>query len=154
MTVSVGRVDPTPTGRRAAVVVVQVLKDLREDAMEKLTVVIQPGLDRTRLLATCGTEEILKAVLAAPREAHHRAAPTLLESLALWCQRPAGVVLALGELRDGAALGLCDEFGFGGRTLHYNVDVRRQHPVMARPRLAGVGDFRALRRAAGRWGGR
>jgi len=122
--------------------------------MEKLTVVIQPALGRTRLLATCGSEEILKAVLAPAAQAHGRAAPTLLEGLALWCQRPAGVVLSLGELRDGAALGLCDEFGFGGRTLHYHVDVCRQHPVVPRPRLAGVGDFRALRRAAGRWGGR
>ena len=113
MTVSVGRVDPTPSGRGEAVVVVEGPEDLWEDAMEKLTVVIQPGLDRTRLLATCGTEEIFKAVLAAPREVHRRAAPTLLEGLALWYQRPAGVVLWLGEVRDGAALALCDDFGYG-----------------------------------------
>ena len=122
--------------------------------MEKLTVVIQPELGRTRLLATCGVEEVFKAALAPAAQAHHRAAPTLLEGLALWFQRPVGVVLSLGELRDGTALGLCDEFGFGARTLHYSVDVRRPPRQFAAPRLAGVGDFRALRRAAGRWGAR
>jgi hypothetical protein len=120
--------------------------------MEKLTVVIQPELGQTRLLATCGGGEVLKAVLAAPTQVHRRAAPTLLEGLALWYQRPVGVVLCLGEVRDGAALALCDDFGFGERTLHYHVDVRRQRPPLTPPRLAGVGNFRALRRAAGRWG--
>jgi hypothetical protein len=119
--------------------------------MEKLTVVIQPELGQTRLLARCGTEEVLKAMLTAPAQVHCRAAPTLLEGLALWYQRPAGVVLCLDEVRDGAALALCDDFGFGAHTLHYHVDVRRQRPVRTPPRLAGVGDFRALRRAAGRW---
>jgi hypothetical protein len=122
--------------------------------MEKLTVVIQPELGHTRLLATCGPEEILKAVLAPPTHAHRRAAPTLLEGLALWFQQPVGVVLTLAELRDGIALDLCDAFGFGGRTLHYSVDVRRQPRPFAAARLAGVGDFRALRRVAGRWGAR
>lgn len=121
--------------------------------MDKLTVVIRPERWRTQLLATCGGEEVLKAVLAAPTDAHRRAAPTLLEGLALWYQRPLGVVLCLGEVREGAALALCDDFGVGERTLHYHVDVRRrQRPQVAAPRLAGVGDFRALRRAAGRWG--
>lgn len=121
--------------------------------MERLTVVIQPERWRTRVLATCGAEEVFKAVLGAPAEAHRRAAPTLLEGLALWYQRPLGVVLCLGEVREGAALALCDDFGVGERTLHYHVDVRRQRPQLTPPRLAGVGDFRALRRAAGRWGG-
>jgi len=121
--------------------------------MEKLTVVIQPELGQTRLLARCGTEEVLKAVLTAPAQAHRRAAPTLLEGLALWYQRPAGVVLCLDQVRDGATLALCDDFGFGGHTLHYHVEVRRLRSQISPPRLAGVGDFRALRRAAARWGG-
>ncbi len=115
---------------------------LRGDA----TAIIRPDHVRTRLLVTYGTEEVLKALLAPTTQVHRRAAPTLLEGLSLWFQQPLGVVLAVDELRDGAVLGLCDDFGFGERTLHYHVDVRQRAPRGRSARLGGVGDFRELRR--------
>jgi len=118
--------------------------------MEKLTAVIRPDLVRTRLLVTHGPEEVLKALLAPGRQVHRRAAPTLLEGLSLWFQQPLGVMLAVDDVREGAALGLCDDFGFGARTLHYAVEVRRRAARQGSARLDGVGDFRELRRAL-RW---
>jgi hypothetical protein len=120
--------------------------------MEKLTAVIRPDLCRTRLLVSYGREEVLKALLAPATQVHRRAAPTLLEGLALWFQQPLGVVLAVDELHDGAALGLCDDFGFGARTVHYHVDVRQRAARRGLVGLGGIGDFRALRRQLRRVG--
>jgi hypothetical protein len=116
--------------------------------MEKLTAVIRPDHVRTQLLVRCGAEEVLKAVLPSPTPPHWRAAPTLLEGLALWFQQPVGIVLALDDLRVGTALGLCDEFGFGQHTIHFHVEVRRRVATRLRRslRLDGRGDFRQLRR--------
>lgn len=116
--------------------------------MEKLTAIIRPDHVHSQVLVRCGTEEVLKAVLPSAGPPHGRAAPTLLEGLALWFQRPVGVVLALDELPRGAALGLCDEFGFGQHTVHFHVEVQRRLPArLARSvRLDGCGDFRQLRR--------
>jgi len=116
--------------------------------MEELKAVIRPDHVRTRMLVTHGAEEVLKAVLAAPGSPHGRAASTLLEGLALWFQQPVRVLLTLEDLYLGAALGLCDKLGFGHRTLHYDVDVRRPAAphLAASLRLGGCGDFRQLRR--------
>jgi hypothetical protein len=120
--------------------------------MEKLTAVIRPDLCRTRLLVRYGREEVLKALLAPATQVHRGAAPTLLEGLALWFQQPLGVVLAVDEVRDGAVLGLCDDLGFGARTLHYAVEVRRRASRQGAARLDGLGDFRELRRQLRRLG--
>lgn len=120
--------------------------------MEKLTAVIRPDLVRTRLLVTRGREEVLKALLAPGSQVHRRAAPTLLEGLSLWFQQPLGVMLAVDDVRAGAALGLCDDFGFGERTVHYHVEVRQRASGPAPVGLHGIGDFRELRRQLRRLG--
>ena len=107
---------------------------------------IAPECDRVRMLATCGTRDILKAVLGPAPEAHSRAAATILEGLALWHQRPLSVVLCVDAWDDGSALGLFDAVGLGQQTLHYQVGVavgarrRRRHP-----QITGIGEFRDLR---------
>lgn len=75
-----------------------------------------------------------------------QAASTLLEGLALWQQRPLGVVVCVDGRSDGHALGLYDALGLGRRTLHYEVGVAYHRA--RRRRLSGVGDFRDLRRLA------
>jgi hypothetical protein len=88
---------------------------------------------------------VLKAVLPPARQAHPRAAPTLLEGLALWQQRPLSVVLSADGLEDGFAMGLCDELGLGERRLHYQVEVAVGARRGRRRELRGLGDFRDLR---------
>ena len=114
---------------------------------DPITITIAPELERVRLLATTGPTDILKAMLGPARQAHPKAAATLLEGLALWYQRPLSVVLYVDEQDNGSSLELYDGLGFGRETIHYNVGV-----VMAslqnrrRQTLAGVGDFRDLRK--------
>ena len=112
----------------------------------EITVTIAPENDRVRMLATCGSRDILKAVLGPAPEAHSRAAATVLEGLALWHQRPLSVVLCVDAWDDGSALGLFDGGGLGQRTLHYQVGVaiadrrRRRHRAGS-----GFGEFGDLR---------
>jgi hypothetical protein len=116
--------------------------------MDRITVTIAPERDRTRMLATSGPDEVMRAVLGPSAETHPRAAATLLEGLSLWHQRPLSVVLCVSEMSSGSELGLFDALGFGHRSVHYEVGVVVDH---ARPRvrgLGGLGDFRALRRLA------
>jgi hypothetical protein len=63
----------------------------------------------------------------AASKAHPRAASTLLEGLALWQQRPLGVVVCVDGQSDGHALGLYDALGLGRRTLHHEVGVAYHH---------------------------
>jgi hypothetical protein len=117
--------------------------------LEMVTVTMAPEPDRVRILATTPTCDVLKAVLPPVRAAHPRAAPTLLEGLALWHQRPLCVVLSADALDDGCALGLCDALGFG-RTLHYEVGVAiAERRRRRRPDLRGPGNFRDLRMLGG-----
>lgn len=113
--------------------------------MERITVTIAPERTRTRLLMTQGSDELMRAVLAAPTQTHPRAATTLLEGLSLWCQRPLHVVLCVGETSDACSLELCDALGYGDTTAHYEVAIafrgRRRRGI----RLGGLGDFRELR---------
>src|SRR5262245_30403076 len=99
--------------------------------MLKPRLLIRPTPTSTRLLATYGQEEILRAVLPAPSQMHARAAPTLLEGLSLCHQRPLCVVVYAGDPDASSALGLCDGFGIGQITAHYQVEVvdptRRRH---------------------------
>ena len=110
--------------------------------MIKPHVLLKPTALSTRVLVTSDGDELLKAELPPPScQTHPRAAPTLLEGLALWLQRPLSVVLCADAQGTSSALGLCDGFGFGHRTMHYEVDV-----VDPRRRLRGLGPFRDLRR--------
>ncbi len=73
--------------------------------------------------------------------------PTLLEGLSLWLQRPLSVVLCADAEETSSALGLCDGFGIGRETLHYEVEV-----VDPRRRRHGLGSFRDLRQLSLRAG--
>jgi len=66
--------------------------------------------------------------------------------LSLWLQRPLSVVLCADAGETSSALGLCDGFGFGHETLHYEVEV-------IDPRLRrGLGSFSDLRQLSLRGG--
>lgn len=115
-----------------------------------LTMVIDPSPTQTRMLLTKGPEEVLKARLGPASRTHRWAAPTLLEAIALWYQRPVRAVLCAGADPSSYDLDLWEGLGFGQRTALYEVDVldRResQRAGLCAPRL---GDFRDLRRALG-----
>ncbi len=108
--------------------------------MLKPRLLMKPTPSATRLYATFAENEILRAALPPPATIHARAAPTLLEGLALWYQRPLCVVVCADDLDVSSALGLCDGFGFGQSTAHYDVEV-----VDPSRRRRGLGSFRDLR---------
>lgn len=116
--------------------------------MQHVMVTVAPELDRTRLLVVENRREVLKAVLGPPSEVHPRAAATLLEGLALWYQTPLSVVLCADAQGTSSSLHLCDGFGFGLKSLYYDVGVavaeRRRRRASSRD-LRGLGDFRDLR---------
>jgi hypothetical protein len=90
---------------------------------------------------TYSDEEIMRAVLPPPSEAiHPRAAATLLEGMSLWLGRQLCIVLCADAQGISSALGLCDGFGFGNQTMHYEVEV-----VDPTRRPRGLGTFRDLR---------
>ncbi len=111
--------------------------------MKRPVITLKPNSLATRLLLVDGYETALKAVLPPPSQAHPRAASTLLEALSLWYQRPLYAVLCADEQGYSSALGLCDGFGFGNTTVHYEVDVvdKRRHRA-----LGDFADLRALAR--------
>lgn len=100
---------------------------------------VKPTPLATRLLLMYGHEEQLRAALPPPRQTHPRAAETLCEGLALWLQRPLSVVLYADAQDTSPALGLCDGFGFGRTTVHYEVE------VLDPRRARRLGSFRDLR---------
>lgn len=110
--------------------------------MLKLQLLIKSTPWATRLLATFGEDEILRAVLPTPTPLHPRAAATLLEGLSLWYQRPVYVVLCADAQGASSGLGLCDGLGFGKRTVHYEVDV--VDPTRRRRQLGSFRDLRQL----------
>lgn len=114
--------------------------------MDPIIVTIAPEPDKTRVLMSRGHQDLMKAVLPAPSEAHPIAAKTLLEGLSLWHQQQLSVVLLADESdRSSAGLYLCDVLGFPERTLHYEVAVVCRERRPTRRRIAGVDDFRDLR---------
>lgn len=109
--------------------------------MLKPRLLLKPTLETTRLYLTIGGNELLRAVLPPPGTClHPRSAPTLLEGLALWLQRPLSVVLYAADGDDSSALGLSDGLGFGYQTVHYEVEV-----VDPARRQRGLGSFADLR---------
>jgi hypothetical protein len=103
---------------------------------------IKPAPHETRLLLTHHRDELLKAALPGPSQAHPRAAQVLCEGLALWLQRPLSIVLYADDQGSSSALDLCDGFGFGRTTVHYEVDV--MDPRLPRRRLGSFRDLRQL----------
>ena len=110
--------------------------------MNRPRLICKPTPSSTRLLLTHNEQELLRAVLPAPSQAHWRAAPTLCEALALWLQHPLSVALYADVQGTSSALTLCDGFGFGDHRLHYEVEVIEPgRKGRARP----LGSFRDLR---------
>lgn len=108
--------------------------------MQRPKLVVKPSSSTTRILLTYGDEELLRAVLPPAASAHPRAAQTLCEALSLWLGRPLSVVVYADAEGTSPALGLCDGFGFGATTVHYEVEV-----VDPRRRVRPLGSFRDLR---------
>lgn len=104
-----------------------------------ITVAIAATYEETRLLATHGRREVLRARLAPPSRTHRWAAPMLLEGLALWCQQPLRVVLYAESEALSSDLYLIDDLGFGRCTLFYEVE-------LLEPGGDERGGFEALRR--------
>ncbi len=113
--------------------------------MDKLVMTIKPTFHTTRVLMTCGDDEVFKAVLPAPSQAHWRAASTLQEGMSLWFGRKISVVLCVDGKDSPPALNLCDGLGFGSKTLHYEVEVIEAGRRRRGKRINGVGSFRDLR---------
>lgn len=108
--------------------------------MVRPRLVCKPSRESTRLLLTFGQTELLHALLPPAASAHPRAAAMFLESLSLWVQRPLSVVVYAADQDASYALGLCDGFGLGHETLHYDVEV-----IDPTQRRRGLGSFRELR---------
>ena len=94
-----------------------------------LMMVIRPEANETKMLLMDGPDQVMKAVLAPSSRAHHRAASTLVEGLALWYQRPLSIVLYVDSWAEPFVAGFCDELGLGERHLHYEVEVVDRRPV-------------------------
>jgi hypothetical protein len=103
-----------------------------------ITVAIAATDDETRLLATRGPREVLRARLASPSFAHRWTLPLLLESLALGWQQRLRVVLCAESEALSSALQLTDDLGLPRATLFYDVEVLES--------IDGVGDRQV-------WGG-
>lgn len=95
---------------------------------QRIRVAVAPTHDSTLLLATDPNGyEILRARLAPPCMIHRLAAATFLEGLALWCQRPLFVALAVDDEAFSSGLQLSGGSGFGVTTALYNVKVIQRH---------------------------
>lgn len=118
--------------------------------MDTWRTTVQPTRHAVRLLVTNRDgDEILKARLPAYPQ-HPRALLSLLEALALWAGQPLTAAISVGpqvDLRCGEAI-------FGDGLLPLDSALVRFEvlaPARRRRTLAGVGDFRQLRIAHGRW---
>lgn len=117
--------------------------------MSRYTVTISPTSLRTRLLLTCGEDELLRAVLPPPSGVmHERAAATVLEGLSLWLDDSLRVVLSVAEKENSFCLGLTDELGAGMRSVYYAVEVTAPRGRRRASRIKGIGEFTDLRQLA------
>ena len=113
--------------------------------MSEYTVTMSFSDVRSRILVTAGADEILRAVLPAPRQLRHpRAALALVEALALWLDHSPRVVVSAAEVDATSLFGLTDDFGNPQRGLYFHVEVVEPKPRRRGVRLGGVGEFRDL----------
>jgi hypothetical protein len=114
--------------------------------LSRPTAVLSTSPRSTRILVRNHDDDVLKATLFPPSPPPDpRALPMLFAGLALWHQVPVRVVLRASEGDAWCRLGLLDDLWCAADTIHYTVEVRGLWP--ARPqRIAGLGDFRDLRR--------
>ena len=118
--------------------------------MTRIVVTMAPTPSGTSILAMDGRHELLRAVLGPAEGTHPKAAPTLLEGLSLWHQRPLHVVLYVKKPWSGSFPELFGPLGLGQDGLYYDVGVVTDlDQQTSRPRrLGGLGNFRQLRRIA------
>lgn len=107
-----------------------------------ITVAIAATHEETRLLATRGPRDVLRARLAPLSYGHRWAVPLLLESLALGWQEPLRVVLSADSAAPSSDWQLIDDLGLPRPTLFYEVELL-EGCVGDRP---GRGGFDELRR--------
>ena len=110
-----------------------------------VVVTMVPTRSETRLLVTVGPDEVMKARLGPADRMHRRAAPMLLEALALWYQQRVRAVISVGAGAAPGDLGLADGLGYGAETVHYEVAWVDPRAPRGR-RVRGLGDFRDVRR--------
>ena len=111
---------------------------------DAIIVAIAVTYDETRLLATRGAREVLRARLASPSFAHRWTMPLLLESLALGWQQPLRVVLCAESEALSSAWQLTDDLGLECSTLFYEVELLA--PRGGADEREGWGGFDDLRR--------
>ncbi len=107
-----------------------------------ITVAIAATYEETRLLATRGPREVLRARLAPPSYAHRWAMPLLLESLALAWQQPLRVVLSAESAALSSAWLLTDDLGLGRCTLFYEVELIESEGATEHRGPAGFDELR------------
>lgn len=111
--------------------------------MARLVVTLKPDRLSTRVLATFGQADVLKAVLPSPPQMHPQAAERLLQALSLAYRRALSAVVCVDDRGTSYELGLCDGLGFGRSNEHFEVELydpgRRQR---------GMGPFEDLRQLA------
>jgi hypothetical protein len=110
--------------------------------MSRLMVMLKTSRTSTRVLAQMGNRDVLRAELPPPKK-NTGAAALLLESLSRWCEQPAFAVVYADAEEDSSELGLCDGFGYGRRTEHFEVEV---YGPGRRHCLGSFGDLRRLAR--------
>lgn len=96
----------------------------------------------TRMLMTCGDDEVFKAVLPPPSKVHRH---TLLEGLSLWFDRRISVVRCVAVEESTSVLNLYDELDYGHTTLHYDVEVVDPGRRRRGQHISGMGAFRDLK---------
>jgi hypothetical protein len=111
----------------------------------EVVVTMVPKRSETRLLVTVGRDEVLRARLGPAEQMHRRAAPMLLEAIALWYQQRVHAVISVGADAASSDLGLADGLGYGTDTVHYEVAWVDPRAPRGR-RVRGLGDFRDVRR--------
>jgi len=111
----------------------------------EVIVTMVPTRSETRLLVTVGQDEVMKARLGPADRMHRRAAPMLLEAIALWYQQRVHAVISVGVGAPSSDLGLADGLGYGVDTVHYEVAWVDPRAPRGR-RVRGLGDFRDVRR--------
>ena len=115
------------------------------DREERLVMTLKPDVLETRVLMTRGRDEVLRGVLPPPSRMHCRAAPTLVEAMALWYQKQLSVVLYADVSEERFAMHLSDGLGFGVKNVHYDVTVLIPGDRHRGRRLGGKGKFSELR---------
>lgn len=115
---------------------------------EDITVTIRATGSQTQILVSHAANDLLIAKLGPSSWAHRDALVRLIEGLALWFQARVDVVLYAASEEIASSTGLIDGLGCGISTLYFDILVPRERRRGFR--LRGLGELRALRRAADR----